>query len=310
MHGTLVGIVGPTATGKTAVGIKLANRLDGEIISADSMAVYRGMDIGTAKPTREEQQSAKFHLIDVVDPNEEFSVADFTRLAEEAISDIIGRGNLPILVGGTGLYIRALTGRLNIPSAGPDWELRERLKSEAAQFGREQLHEKLREVDPITAERLHPNDINRIVRALEVYTLTGKPISYYHNTAGMREVDYHVNLYVLTMDREALYRNIELRVDQQIADGLVDEVRGLLDKGYSPELPSMRGLGYKQIVGYLLGQYDLQSAIDLLKRDTRRFAKRQFTWFRAEPAVHWIRVDERGIDNVAKEIESLLKKKA
>jgi len=203
-----------------------------------------------------------------------------------------------------------MIGGVYIPIAGPDWELRERLKSEAEQFGREQLLETLREVDPITAERLHPNDVNRIVRALEVYTLTGKPISYYHTTAGTRTVDYHVNLYGLTMDRETLYRNIERRVDQQIADGLVDEVRGLLDKGYSPELPSMRGLGYKQIVGYLLGQYDLQAAIDLLKRDTRRFAKRQFTWFRAEPTINWIQIDGRGIDDVAKEIECLLEKKA
>jgi tRNA dimethylallyltransferase len=309
MHGTVVGIVGPTATGKTEVGIELAKQLDGEIISADSMAVYKGMDIGTAKPSPEEQAQVRFHLIDVVYPDEEFSVAEFKRLAEQALADIISRGKLPLLVGGTGLYIKALVGGLNIPPVAPNRELREQLKAEAAEYGGAYLLERLRAVDPITAERLHPRDLKRIIRALEVYLVSGVPISHHHVTAGTIEVDYHVNLFGLTMDRSKLYKKIEERVDYQIKAGLVDEVRKLLDQGYSPELPSMKGLGYKQIVSYLLGQNDLETAINLLKRDTRRFAKRQFTWFRAMQGIHWIDVTNRGTSEVVSEIISLLKAK-
>ena len=309
MHGTLVGIVGPTATGKTAVGIELAKELNGEIISADSMAVYKGMDIGTAKPTAEEQAEVPFHLINVVSPDEEFSVAEFKQLAEEAIADILSRGKLPILVGGTGLYVRAVMGGLNIPAVGPDRNLREQLKAEAEQFGNEYLLEKLRTVDPVTAARLHINDLKRIIRALEVHILTGHPISHFHETAGTMDVAYDVHLFGLTMDRNALYERINLRVDEQIKEGLVEEVRGLLKKEYSPELSSMRGLGYKQIIGYILGEYDLDIAIDLLKRDTRRFAKRQFTWFRADPSIRWIDVEGRNAVEVANEISALLKSK-
>ncbi len=302
MQGTLVAIVGPTATGKTAVGIELAKRLNGEIISADSMAVYRGMDIGTAKPTLEEQSMARFHLIDVVAPDEEFSVSEFKRLADDAIADILSRGKLPILVGGTGLYIKAVTVGLNIPSAAPDWDLRERLKAEAAEFGNEHLMERLRQVDPITAARLHINDQNRIIRALEVFTKTGLPLSHYHTTAATVEVKYPVCLFGLTISRPVLYDRIDRRVDEQIESGLVEEVQRLLKCGYSPALPSMRGLAYKQIAGYLCGEYDLHTAIDMLKRDTRRFAKRQFTWFRADHRIHWIDAEERTVTDISEEI--------
>lgn len=307
MHGTLVGIVGPTATGKTAVGIELAKRLSGEIISADSMAVYKGMDIGTAKPTADERREAVFHLIDVVEPNEEFSAAEFKRLAEEAIADIVRRGKLPLLVGGTGLYVRAVTGGLNIPTAGPDWTLRERLKAEAEEFGGEHLLERLRLVDPETAVRLHPNDLKRIIRALEVHALTGHPISHYHRTAGTEDVKFRVRLFGLTMSRPALYRRIEERVDEQIESGLVEEVRELLQKGFTPELPAMKGLGYKQIAGYLLGECDLPTAVDLLKRDTRRFAKRQFTWFRADPSILWLDVENLSASEAGEEIMRMLR---
>lgn len=308
MHETVIGIVGPTATGKTAVGIELAKRLDGEIISADSMAVYKGMDIGTAKPGPEKRAGIAFHLIDAVLPDEDFSAAEYKRLAEEAIADIRRRGKQPILVGGTGLYVRAVMGGLNIPSAPPNRELRERLKTEASQFGNEVLLERLRAVDPETAGRLHPNDQKRIIRALEVHATTGLPISHFHRTAGTTKVAYHVRLFGLTMSRPALYAGIERRVDGQIEAGLVEEVRGLLENGYSPELPAMKGLGYKQIAGYLNGEYDLQTAIDLIKRDTRRFAKRQFTWFRAEPGIHWVEVENRNAGEVADEIISLLQR--
>ena len=308
MHGSLIGIVGPTATGKTAAGIELARRLRGEIISADSMAVYKGMDIGTAKPTPAERAEVAFQLIDVVRPDEDFSAAEFKRLADEAIADILRRGKQPIVVGGTGLYIRALIGRLNIPAAPPNREFRERLIAEAAQFGNEALLERLRAADPETAGRLHPNDQKRIIRALEVHALTGMPISHFHRTAGTTEVAYHVRLFGLTMSRPALYASIETRVDKQIESGLVEEVRGLLEKGYSPDLPAMKGLGYKQVAGYLRGEYDLRTAIDLLKRDTRRFAKRQFTWFRAEPGIQWIDVEGRSTSQVADEIIACLKR--
>ena len=305
MHGSVIGIVGPTATGKTAVGIELARRLDGEIISADSMAVYKGMDIGTAKPTPEERAGTVFHLIDVVFPDEDFSAAEFKRLAEEAIADVLGRGKQPIIVGGTGLYIRVLTRGLNIPAAPPSRDLREQLRAEASRFGNEALLERLRAVDPETAGRLHPNDQKRIIRALEVHALTGLPISHLHATAGTTEVAYHVRMYGLSMSRPALYVSIERRVDEQIEAGLVEEIRSLLDKGYSPELPAMKGLGYKQIAAYLRGECDLQTAVDLLKRDTRRFAKRQFTWFRAEPGIRWIDVENRNPGEIADEIIEL-----
>lgn len=309
MHGTLVGIVGPTATGKTEVGVKLAKQLDGEIISADSMAVYKGMDIGTAKPSPEEQAQVRFHLIDVVYPDEEFSVAEFKRLAERAIADIVSRGKIPLLVGGTGLYVKALVGGLNIPPVAPNYELRERLRAEALRYGGECLLDRLRAVDPITAERLHPRDVKRIIRALEVYALTGIPISHHHVAAGKSEVAYHVTLFGLTMSRSELYRRIEDRVDRQVEAGLIQEVRRLLDQGYSPELPSMKGLGYKQIVPYLMSQCDLQTAIEILKRDTRRFAKRQFTWFRAMPGIHWIDVTERSAKEAASVILNMLEAK-
>lgn len=310
VHGTLVGIVGPTATGKTAVGVELAKMLSGEIISADSMAVYKGMDIATAKPTPEQRAAVAFHLLDVVCPDEEFSVAGFRRLAEQAIADILDRGKLPILVGGTGLYVKAITGGLNIPSVAPDRELREQLKEEAARLGGEHLLARLRAVDPVTASRLHPRDLKRIIRALEVYTVVGTPLSHFHETVGTREVVYDVKLFGLTMSRRALYDRINERVDDMIRAGLIEEVESLLDKGCSPEMPSMKGLGYKQIAGYLVGEYDFPTAIELLKRDTRRFAKRQYTWFRADPTIKWIDVERLSVVETSEAIAALLKTKA
>lgn len=306
MLGKMVGIVGPTATGKTAVGVELAKMLNGEIVSADSMAVYKFMDIGTAKPTPEEQAQARFHLIDVVRPDEEFSVAEFKRLAEEAIEDILGRGKLPVLVGGTGLYVRALTGGLNIPATPPDWEFRERLMAKAAELGGEYLLEHLRQIDPITAARLHPNDVKRIIRALEVYEQTGKPISHFHAVAGTHEVKYDVELFGLTVSREVLYKRIEDRIDEQIEAGLIDEVGRLLEKGYTLDLPAMKGLGYKEIAGYLLGNYDLETAVYVFKRNTRRFAKRQLTWFRADDRIRWVDVEGLTAVDAAERIAGML----
>lgn len=301
----LIGVVGPTATGKTAVGIELAKRIDGEIVSADSMAVYRLMDIGTAKPKPEERQGVAFHLIDVVWPDEEFSVASYRRLALEVISRILSGGKVPILVGGTGLYVKAVVGDLGIPEVPPNRALRERFRAEAESLGNMHLFERLKAVDPVTAGRLHPNDLKRVIRALEVYELSGVPLSQHRSLKCGPGCD--VALFGLTMSRQALYKRIEQRVDEQIARGLLDEVKSLLEKGYSPDLPSMKGLGYKQIAGYLRGEFDLDQAIQLIKRDTRRYAKRQFTWFKSDPRIQWIDVEDKSTSEVADEIVTKVK---
>lgn len=308
-QGTLVGIVGPTASGKTSVGIELAELIDGEIISADSMAIYQGMDIGTAKPTRAEQERIPCHLIDVVPPEVEFSVAEFHRLAEEAIDEIAGRGKSPIVVGGTGLYVRSLMGNVNVPTAAPDRAFRDAMRMEAAESGNEHLLEKLREVDPVTADRLHPNDLSRIIRALEVFAKTGQPISHFHKTTGRREVSYQVRLFGLSMSRATLYERIDRRIDIQMEMGLIGEVEEMIRRGCDERLPSMKALGYKQIAGYLRGEYDLETCIELFKRDTRRFAKRQLTWFRAEPDICWVDVEQRDSKDVAEEISGMLSHK-
>jgi tRNA dimethylallyltransferase len=302
-----VAIVGPTASGKTAVAIELAGRVGAEIISADSMAVYRGMDIGTAKPTLLEQGSAAFHLIDVVDPDEPFTVADFQEQAVRVIDDLLSRGKLPLLVGGTGLYIRAVLDGLNIPGSGPDPELRERLRKRAVEEGSVALHKELERVDPETAARLHPNDAKRIIRALEVFEQSGKPMSEVIEETRVAPRYPDALQFGLTMDREKLYRRIEERVDLQIAEGLVEEVRSLLEKGYNTDAPAMQGLGYKEIAAFIEGKSDLASAIDTLKQGTRRFAKRQYTWFRADARIDWINVDALSAAEAADIIEAKLR---
>lgn len=303
----LIAIVGPTASGKTAAAHELAKRVGAEIISADSMAVYRGMDIGTAKPSADEQREVPYHLIDVADPDEQFTVADYQGLAVEAVEDIIQRGRLPIIAGGTGLYIRAVIDGLNIPAAGIDTELRARLKQEAEEKGGERLHERLAEVDPATAERLHPNDVKRIIRALEVYEQSGRPMSEIVEETRPKTPRYPGALiYGLTMDREKLYGRIEARVDELIERGLAEEVRQLLSKGYDVNLPAMQGLGYKEIAGCLKGEYDINYAVLLLKQSTRRFAKRQYTWFRADKRIRWIDVNDITPIDAADIIESEL----
>jgi tRNA dimethylallyltransferase len=304
----LVAVVGPTASGKTAAAHELAKRAGAEIISADSMAIYRGMDIGTAKPTLEERQEVPYHLVDVVDPDEVFTVADYQDCAVEAIEDIIARGRLPVIAGGTGLYIRAVIDGLNIPASGIDPELRARLKQEADEKGGERLHKRLAEVDPVTAKRLHPNDVKRIIRALEVYEQSGRPMSEIVEETKPKAPRYPgAILYGLTMDREKLYHRIEDRIDEQIERGLVEEVRQLLDSGYDVDLPAMQGLGYKEIAAYLKGESDLNSAIQTLKQSTRRFAKRQYTWFRADKRIRWIDVNDITPFEVAGIIEKELR---
>ncbi|WP_126426589.1 tRNA (adenosine(37)-N6)-dimethylallyltransferase MiaA [Brevibacillus marinus] len=281
----LVVIVGPTAVGKTALSLTLAKRLGGEIISGDSMQVYRYMDIGTAKVSPAERAVVPHHLIDIVNPDEEYSVALFQQMATRLIREINQRGRLPFIVGGTGLYIEAVTHRFRFAQAEQDPQLRERLKRLAETEGVEALHRRLAQIDPVTAKRLHPNDVKRVIRAIEIYELTGKTMADFQQRA--EQSPYNLYMVGLTMDRARLYERINQRVDQMIADGLVEEVRRLLERGYDPSLVSLQGLGYKELIPYLQGACTLEEAVAEIKKRTRRFAKRQLSWFRRMPEVHW-----------------------
>jgi len=280
-------ILGPTAVGKTEVGLRVAERIGAEIISADSAAVYRGMDIGTAKPTPEERARVPVHLIDVVEPDEPFTAAKFRELALEAIREIQARGKRVLIVGGTGLYLRVLLHGFSLAPPPSDPELRQRLQQQAQEHGLQTLYERLQQVDPKAAARIHPNDAVRIVRALEVYEMTGRPISEWQRRA---DSELPALKFGLTMPRPLLYRRIEERVDQMMAQGFLQEVRNLLSKGYNKDLPALKGLGYRHLVAHLMGEMGLEEAVKRWKRDTRRFAKRQMTWFRREPGVLWLDV--------------------
>ena len=288
----LLVIAGPTGSGKTDTAVMVAREVGGEVVTADSMQVYRGMDIGTAKPTLEEQQGIAHHLIDIVEPDEEFSVTQYVALADEVIRDIHARGKVAIVSGGTGFYISALVDRWEFPPQPADMAFRERMRDEAERLGVETLHARLRAIDPTSADRLHPNDIKRIIRALEVFETTGRPLSSYAYKPGdgAHPGPYRPLLYGLTLPREILYERLERRVHAQLEAGLLEEVRRLYDGGYGPELSSMKGITYRQLVGYLRGEYDFQTAIDLMVRDNRRYAKRQFTWFNADKRMRWIDV--------------------
>jgi tRNA dimethylallyltransferase len=281
----LVVIVGPTAVGKTELSLELAEQFHGEIISGDSMQVYRGMDIGTAKATPEERARVPHHLIDIIDPDEEYSVALFQEAATRLITEINQRGRLPFIVGGTGLYIESVTHRFQFAQAEQDRELRDRLQRLAETEGAEALHRRLARIDPVTAERLHPNDVKRVIRAMEIYELTGQKMSDYQHRAA--QSPYDLLMIGLTMDRGKLYERINLRVDKMIEAGLVEEVRRLLDRGYNPSCTSMQGLGYKELVPYLYGEITLEKAINDIKQRTRHFAKRQLSWFRRMSEIHW-----------------------
>lgn len=300
-------VVGPTATGKTAVGIALAERVGGEIVSADAVAVYRGLDIGAAKPTKAEQARVRFHLLDVVDPAEDFTVADFARLAEDAIGEIRARGNVPILVGGTGLYVRAVTATLALPAVAPQPELRARLTEEAERDGTPALHARLAAQDPLSAARILPNDRKRIIRALEVQAVTGQPLSAFHTPEGVRGVPRpNTALFGLTRDRETLYARIEARVDAMLTEGFLDEVRERLAAGHGPDLKSMQSLGYRHLAAHLTQGHSWETTIAELKRDTRRYAKRQLSWFKADPSVRWVEAEGREAGDIAGELARIL----
>jgi tRNA dimethylallyltransferase len=301
-------LVGPTAVGKSRAATEIAVRLGTEIISADSRQVYRGMDIGTDKPTPAERGRARHHMIDVVEPDEGFSAGRFREMSGAVIDRLHREGRVPLVVGGTGLYVKLLAYGL-WEGPGADWDLRERLRREESARGPGHLHQRLRAVDPETAERIHPNDLSKTVRALEVQERTGRPLSDFHRGHQFGERPYEAVLIGLRREREDLYRRIEERVDAMVRNGLTDEVGGLLKKGYSPELSSMRGLGYRQMIGYCRGRSGLAEAVLRLKRDTRRYAKRQFTWFNRDASIRWIDLaPSDGTDETAEKIFSVLQR--
>ena len=288
MQKPLIVLVGPTAVGKSSIAIELAQRLGSEIISADSRQVYRGMDIGTAKPKPADREQVIHHLINVVNPDEAFSAGRFRMMAQVAIDRLHQRSRIPIVVGGTGLYVKLLLQGLCTGSRA-DWVLREHLRGEEERYGPQFLHGRLQGVDPESARRIAPQDLPKIIRAIEVYEQTGTPISRYHLDHHFGEKPYRAIVIGLRRERPDLYRRIESRVDSMLDNGLVEEVRVLMGKGFSPELSSMKGLGYRQIIAYLNKAYGLEEAVRRIKQETRRYAKRQLTWFNRDPSIRWIR---------------------
>jgi tRNA dimethylallyltransferase len=296
----LVVITGPTAVGKTKLSIELAKRIGGEIISADSMQVYKYMNIGTDKISADKMEGVPHHLIDFLDPHEDFNVFIFQKLVKEAIEGITKRGKVPIIVGGTGFYIQAVLYDIDFTETDEDETYRHELEKRALEEGVHVLHEELRAVDPESADAIHENNSKRVIRALEYYKKTGRKISEHNTEQHQRTSPYDFKYFVLTDDREVLYSRIEKRVDQMIDEGLEAEVKELLAMDIPKEATSMQGLGYREMIGYLEGEYDLDRAVYLIKRNTRHFAKRQLTWFKRERDVIWI--DKRDYNRNDEEI--------
>ena len=302
MKKPLVVVAGPTASGKTDISIQLAKKINGEIISADSMQIYKYMDIGTAKASEEEMQGIKHYLLSEIEPDEPYSVAIFQKLAKNYVNEIYAKGKIPILVGGTGFYINALIYDNDFSSVDADYSYREYLSRLAEENGNEHLSLLLKEVDYESWGKIHINNTKRLIRALEYHHQTGKKISEHNSTEKQKKPYYDVSFIILNRERDLLYNRINYRVDKMINDGLVAEVQALLDKGYSRELVSMQGLGYKEIVAYLLGETDFGTAVETLKQNTRRFAKRQLTWFRHQSDGIWLDADKQNA------VEVILKK--
>ncbi|MCJ7617840.1 MAG: tRNA (adenosine(37)-N6)-dimethylallyltransferase MiaA [Desulfobacterales bacterium] len=299
----IIVICGPTGLGKTSVSIELAIDFHGEIIGADSMQIYRYMNIGTAKPTLNEQARVPHHLIDIVDPDEPFDAAGFAKMAGEMIMKLHIDGVVPFVVGGTGLYIKSLVHGLS--HAGPaDKDIRKRLKESELLHGSGFLYEKLSKCDPEAAERIHPNDTFRIIRALEVYEATGMAISQYSKDHGFENRRFNVLKIGLHIERETLYERINQRVDAMIAAGLVDEVKMLLNRGYSEDLKSMQSIGYRHMIDFIKGRITWEETVRTLKRDTRRYAKRQMTWFKADPEIVWAEPEQ--LDYIKEMLQNFL----
>ena len=288
----MVVLTGPTAVGKTELSIQLAQKLDGEIISADSMQIYQKMDIGTAKIRKEEMDGIPHHLIDVLDPSEEFNVARFQEMAKEALAGIYRRERIPLIVGGTGFYIQGLLYDIDFTKEEQDFRYRENLQKKAKEEGAQAIHKMLQAVDPASAQKIHPNNIKRVIRALEFYHLNGRKISEHNEQESRKESPYRFAYFVLNQNRTTLYERINRRVDLMLEAGLVEEVRRLKEAGYGKNLVSMQGIGYKEVLDYLDGKMTLEETADQIKKDTRHFAKRQLTWFGREKEVIMIDKDK------------------
>ncbi|MGA4720170.1 tRNA (adenosine(37)-N6)-dimethylallyltransferase MiaA [Fictibacillus nanhaiensis] len=309
MKEKLVVIVGPTAVGKTKTSIELAKAIDGEIISGDSMQIYRGLDIGTAKITEEEKEGIPHYLIDIKDPTESFSVAEFQKLARERITEINQRGKVPILVGGTGLYVRAVTHHYEFSEASRNSEMRDKLQRKSEVEGSDALHAELHKVDPQRAKEIHPNNVQRVIRALEIYYTTGNvPSAEQGKNMGDEESLYQLALVGLTMNREHLYKRINERVDLMVQQGVINEARMLFEQDITNSLAA-KAIGYKEFFPYLSGESTLEEAITLLKRDSRRYAKRQYTWFRNQMDVEWFSMEEDPFHKKFQEIQHFVEGK-
>ena len=284
----LIVITGPTASGKTALSVELAKKLDAEIVNADSMQIYKYMDIGTAKPTLEERQGVPHHLIDIVNPDEQFSVARYCQCAKDAIDDVHSRGKAVVMVGGTGLYVDSLVNNIQFTEIQPDEEYRSKMEEIADEKGNGHIYNMLLDIDPESAEKISQSDRKRIIRALEVYHLTGKTITWHNEQSRSVPSPYNTTMFAINVDREVLYDKINRRVDIMVANGLVDEVKSIINMGVPKNSTAMQAIGYKEIAEYLDGNITLDEATDKIKQGSRRYAKRQLTWFRRNEKIHWI----------------------
>ena len=300
----LIIIVGPTAVGKTELSIKIAREFDAEIISADSMQIYKDMDIGTAKASLKNRKKVSHHMIDEITPEEEYSVADFQEKVDRLIPEIISRGKWPMLVGGTGLYINAVVDGFMLPEMKPDEELRSSLRHEAKEKGNEYVHDKLKEIDSVLAKKLHPNDLRRVIRGIEIYKKTGKTKTYYRKKQEKRPPRYRTLKIGLTRDREELYNRINQRVENMIDNGLLNEVKSLLEK-YNLSKTAKQALGYKELIKYLNNEIDLKEAVRLIKRDTRHLAKKQLTFLKRDDDIKWFNLTDTKKDSIFKEVINL-----
>lgn len=305
MKEKLIVIVGPTGIGKTSLSLEIASSLNGEIISADSMQIYKYMNIGTAKIKEDEMKNIPHYLIDFLEPDEEFSVSNYRDRTKQIITKINNKDKIPILVGGTGLYVNSIVYDLNFTKVASDEDVRAELENSKNKFGNEYLLNMLREVDPKSADRINVNDTKRIIRAIEIYKITGKPMSLHNNNFRKINDDYNLAMIGLNMDRKKLYDRINHRVDEMIQNGLIDEVKSLIESGYDKNLISMQAIGYKEIIMYLEGSVTLERAIEMIKKGSRNYAKRQLTWFRREDRIKWFNIDK--YDNI-NELSSIVLK--
>ena len=310
MKKPLVMIGGPTACGKTAMSIELAKRINGEVISGDSMQIYRYMDIGTAKVTEEEKQGISHYLVDELNPDEEFNVMIFQQKAKAYMNEIWAKGKIPIIVGGTGFYMNALLYDTDFTETENDTSFREECYKQARNEGAEILFERLKKIDPEYAEIIHANNVKRVARALEYHFLTGEKFSQHNAEQREKESPYQAAVIILTMEREKLYQRINYRVDLMMEQGLLAEVKGLLEKGYSPDLVSMQGLGYKEFMPYFRGECSLDDAVEQLKKGTRHFAKRQLTWFRRQIDGLWVDLSKADLDLAMTDVMEYLRERS